>query len=66
MEPEARPALMDLRQSRKRTWALRNDWKEDVRCSSSESSCFLSWLSCGTERDIRSTAGSEKAPYDQL
>lgn len=50
---------MDLRQSLKRVWALRSDWKEEVRCSSSVSSCFLSWLSCGSESVARSTARSQ-------
>jgi hypothetical protein len=35
--------------------AARSCWKEFVRCSSSSSSCFFTWLSCWVERDARST-----------
>lgn len=49
-----RPSEMDFRQSLNFAWARERDWKEVVRCSSSESSCFFSWLSCWTERAARS------------
>lgn len=44
------------RQSRNLPWAPWSCWKEFVRCSSSSSSCFLTWESCSGERVSRLTA----------
>lgn len=49
------PVDIDRRHSRNLAWAARNCAKEFVRCSSSSSSCFLTWLSCCAERLARST-----------
>ena len=50
---------MDVRQSRNFACAVRRDWKEVVRCSSSRSSWVFSSWSCGTGSCVTSTAMCE-------
>ena len=54
------PALIDFKHSRNLACAARSFWKEEVRCSSSSSNCFFTWLSCCALREARSTVWPEE------
>lgn len=49
------PEAIEERQSRNFDWAVRRDWKEVVRCSSSRSSWVFNSWSCGMGIWFRST-----------
>jgi hypothetical protein len=51
------PLKIDFKQSRNLACAVRRDWKDEVRCSSSRSSWVLSSWSWGIGREVRSTVG---------
>lgn len=49
------PPWTHRRHSRNLDWAAASWVKDVVRCSSSSSSCFLTWLSCGALKVSRLT-----------
>ena len=58
------PLAIERRHSRNLACAARSWVKEFVRCSSSSSSCFFTWLSCAVVMVARSTGGFVSSEWD--